>query len=607
ENLFAVRCINGQGAQYLGLTMSSLPSLPGGTEDIAAALREARDAANKVQRELFGAYRAPAVLLQGELDASGRNVPIPPADLRDIGWWIATDLRTGRSGGSIAAEAARMFRLGDLEIHGRVGVADEQGWQTISAKVENTREPAARGDTKRYVDRHVKPFVWYGFEGSLEIRRRLEVTESGLRVTEFSTQLDGHLLKGKDWKEDAAILMQRESCRLTAVRENQDAAFRAMVKQAIDNGVKRMREQLAEATKGDTAAEKPDANRSYNSGRLALGLLALIKGGLPKDDEVVAKGLAELRRRKLIDTYSLGNALMALEALYVPASELSDLKSGAIDHPRERTPTAEDRILMQSWTDRLLANADARTDPGSLLRFHYVGGRDFDNSVNQYGLLGLYSAHLCGIEIPSTVWEAAINHLLMTQSPEGKRASIELVDYRTHARRQYEPDAASTGSKIAARALGWSYKEAKSGSVLAPTWGSMTCAGITGLAICQAALADSPDKKRQRLQSEATRARHDGFAWLAEHMTMRTHAGAIERQARFFYYYLYSLERAALLSGIALIDDRDWYFEGAMVLVLAQKADGNWPGELLPEGAIETNAMAILFLKQSTLPVLTGK
>ena len=40
---------------------------------------------------------------------------------------------------------------------------------------------------------------------------------------------------------------------------------------------------------------------------------------------------------------------------------------------------------------------------------------------------------------------------------------------------------------------------------------------------------------------------------------------------------------------------------------LAQKADGNWPGELLPEGAIETNAMAILFLKQSTLPVLTGK
>ena len=62
-----------------------------------------------------------------------------------------------------------------------------------------------------------------------------------------------------------------------------------------------------------------------------------------------------------------------------------------------------------------------------------------------------------------------------------------------------------------------------------------------------------------------------------------------------------------LLSGIALIQDRDWYFEGAMVLALAQLPDGNWPGELLPENAIETNAMAILFLKQSTVPVLTGR
>jgi hypothetical protein len=90
-------------------------------------------------------------------------------------------------------------------------------------------------------------------------------------------------------------------------------------------------------------------------------------------------------------------------------------------------------------------------------------------------------------------------------------------------------------------------------------------------------------------------------------MTVRCHAGAIERQSHWFYYYLYSLERAALLSGIALIQDRDWYFEGAMVLALAQRADGSWPGELLPETEVETNAMAILFLKQGTLPVLTGR
>ena len=58
---------------------------------------------------------------------------------------------------------------------------------------------------------------------------------------------------------------------------------------------------------------------------------------------------------------------------------------------------------------------------------------------------------------------------------------------------------------------------------------------------------------------------------------------------------------------MALIQNRDWYFEGAMVLVLAQLADGNWPGELRWDAEVERNAMAILFLKRSTAPVLTGK
>ena len=90
-------------------------------------------------------------------------------------------------------------------------------------------------------------------------------------------------------------------------------------------------------------------------------------------------------------------------------------------------------------------------------------------------------------------------------------------------------------------------------------------------------------------------------------MTVRYHPGAMIRQQRWLYYYLYGLERAALLSGVALIQDRDWYFEGALMLALTQLEKGDWPGELGPDEEIERNAMAILFLKQSTSPVLTGK
>ncbi len=140
-----------------------------------------------------------------------------------------------------------------------------------------------------------------------------------------------------------------------------------------------------------------------------------------------------------------------------------------------------------------------------------------------------------------------------------------------------------------------------------PTWGSMTCAGITGLAICEAGVLETPGMKRVKLLADSRRARDDGFAWLAQNFAVRQHAGAIERQRHWYYYYLYSLERAALLSGVALLQDRDWYFEGAMMLVLMQSPDGTWPGELEPDQELERTAMAILFLKQSTAPVLTGR
>jgi len=426
-------------------------------------------------------------------------------------------------------------------------------------------------------------------------------------VQEFQSQLQGQLSRGKDWKEPAAVVQQHESWQLSSTREGQDAPFRAMVQNALKSGTTKLREHLRSATQGELAAQPPDGPNSHHSGRLAIGILALLKGGVPKDDEVVVQALAELRQRTLIDTYSLANGIMALEALYIPANEFGELRSGNIDRPRKRQPSPADRALIQKWSDRLLGNIDTRVDPAYLLRFDYTGGPRFDNSVNQYGLLGLYSAHLCGIEIKPSVWEAAANHLLGCQAQEGAKIDLQLTDYRTMMRRQADPDAPFTVSRSNARANGWSYYESKSEGEWVPSRGSMTCAGITGLAICQAALQDHANLKRPKLQGDATRARSDGFAWLAQHLTARYHPGELAHQQQWFYYYLYGLERASLLSGIALIQDRDWYFEGAMVLVLAQQADGDWPGELHWDRVVERDAMAILFLKQSTAPVLTGK
>lgn len=610
QNLLAVQCTNTGGAQYLDLSLAGLAALPPGArkgDGVQEALRGEREAADRVRRELFPGRRPPPMLLQGELDPSGRTVRIPPADLRELGWWIATDLACGPAGGNVQADATRMLRLGDLRLRGRASAADGEGWQTIEVTVKNTKEPAPGHEGTRFVDRFVKPHVSYGFDGTLTVRRQLATGDAGARVVAFETQLAGTVLSGKDWKEPAAELRQRERWRLVRTHRNQDAEFRALVQRAIEKGSARLREQLKNVGKGAVGPDDPDGDRSYNSGRLAIGLLALLKAELPHDDEVVQKGLAELRRRRLVDTYSLANAIMAIEALYAPATEIGRLRDGTLDRPLPRTPSEADRALLQEWVTQLLGNIDTGVDPAYLLRFNYVPERRYDHSVNQYGLLGLYSAHLCGIGISPQVWEAAANHLIDAQAEEGPKVALELVDYRSYARQQADPSATFTASRIWAKANGWSYYGPKDNGENSPVWGSMTCAGITGLVICQAALADHPQVKRSKLQSDADRARRDGFAWLAEYMTVRHHAGAIQRQHTWFYYYLYSLERAALLAGIALIQDRDWYFEGAMALVLTQNDDGNWPGDFDSGQGIEINAMAVLFLKQSTRPVLTGR
>lgn len=613
ENLLAARCTNIGGWQHFDLGMALFQTLPPGirtADDLQKALREDREAVERVRRELFGPLRAPALLLAGDLDAAGTAVRIAPGDLRDLGHWLAMNVANGPTGGSIQGDLGRLFRLGDLQLKGRAAAVDANGWQVLDVTVKSTPEPAPRDDGKRFVDRFVKPHVWYGFDGRLLVRRRLETRGNQVLVAEFTTELQGRILRGRDWKEHAATLTQRENWQFREFRDNQDAAFRAAVQKALDRGTEYLKGQVQNLRHADLVADAEGADRSYHSGRLALALLALVKGGVPKDDPVVQKGYAELRQRKLIDSYSLGNALQALEALYAPPNEFADLKQGLIDRPRKRTPSPEDRVLMQKWTEQLLANVDTRVDPAFVLRFNYTRGERFDNSVNQYGLLGLYAAFQCGLEVPATTFEAAANHLLGCQSPGGSKLDLDLVDYRTFARRQADPELRSTGSKLTARAAGWSYEGPKSDGELTPTWGSMTCAGITGLSICQAALTEFGLGKRARLIADISKARSDGFGWLAQHLTVRCHPGAIERQQIWYYYFLYGLERAALLSGIALIQDRDWYFEGAMVLTTVQNDDGSWPVELVRFGddrAMDDTAMAILFLKQSTLPVLTGK
>src|SRR5262249_29722193 len=136
-----------------------------------------------------------------------------------------------------------------------------------------------------------------------------------------------------------------------------------------------------------------------------------------------------------------------------------------------------------------------------------------------------------------------------------------------------------------------------------PPYGSMTAAGLTGLVLARAALLAQGTKAADLRAIDA--AIDAAFAWLAAEFTVRANPGFPGRAHSHWYYWLYSLERACELAGIARLQDRDWYCEGALQLLAAQQPNGSFRSD---DGLLlEATCFAVLFLKKATLPVVTGR
>jgi hypothetical protein len=67
-------------------------------------------------------------------------------------------------------------------------------------------------------------------------------------------------------------------------------------------------------------------------------------------------------------------------------------------------------------------------------------------------------------------------------------------------------------------------------------------------------------------------------------------------------YYLWSLERVAVLYNLPMIGDKDWYRWGAQILVANQQRDGNWAkGQYHGNSPLIDTCLALLFLKRANL------
>jgi len=153
--------------------------------------------------------------------------------------------------------------------------------------------------------------------------------------------------------------------------------------------------------------------------------------------------------------------------------------------------------------------------------------------------------------------------------------------------------------------------------------GSMTCAGISSLVICEDMLHE-PDAKVTgdridgcyRASSENRERIDRGINWLKNHFSVQANpqgnrSAGLAAEGLWHYYFLYGMERAGRLSARRKIGEHDWYREGAKYLVNAIGAntlDALWKGS----GHAEDNpdistSLALLFLSKGRWPALMAK
>ncbi|MEX2672065.1 MAG: DUF4159 domain-containing protein [Phycisphaeraceae bacterium] len=174
-----------------------------------------------------------------------------------------------------------------------------------------------------------------------------------------------------------------------------------------------------------------------------------------------------------------------------------------------------------------------------------------DNSVTQYGVLGVWEGAKRGIPVPNRYWSAVQEHFVEYQLVNGA----------------------------------WSYT---SDNV---SRGSMAAAGIAALYVTQDYLHRNDFRELAQTPEHPVQKRIDrGLDWFGENFRPDSNPGV----GSYTQYYLYGVERIGLASGVRYFAGHDWYGAGAE-WVLANQHDGvNAP-------------FALMFLVRGRVPAFINK
>ncbi len=181
-----------------------------------------------------------------------------------------------------------------------------------------------------------------------------------------------------------------------------------------------------------------------------------------------------------------------------------------------------------------------------------------DNSNTQFAILALWTAQRHGVPMERTL-KLIVRRYLTSQNGDGT----------------------------------WGYHYRFGGGV--PSRAAMTCIGLIGLAVGHGLANQEPGGKPVRDPRIL-----NGLAALSRFIG--NPAGQPTYLPMEDLYFLWSVERVAVLYNLPKIGDKDWYRWGAEILVANQGVRGNWANGLYPGNSptIDT-CLALLFLKRANL------
>jgi hypothetical protein len=187
-----------------------------------------------------------------------------------------------------------------------------------------------------------------------------------------------------------------------------------------------------------------------------------------------------------------------------------------------------------------------------------------DNSNSQYASLGLRACYDAGVTLPEGVIILAVKWWRESQFKDPKKDEKKVA----------------TGPAVTGKVEGWNYKDEAS-QADKPPYHAMTAGGVGSLVIYDYML----DRKWK--DDSFVKA---GVNWLTLHFEVPT----------WNTYFLYGLERAAILFGTEKIGDHFWYAEGATALINAQAADGSWGKDTDWFNTTWDTCFSVLFLRRAT-------